>query len=228
MLENRRRAPDGVASHAKSFSVVTVVTQKMLKAASIVLGGGWLLSSPPPVVYVNPQNELLAPWASEAVESSLPPECAAYNLSVIFDGSLCSHLTINRVGNVAAHAMRRAHRCAGQWGAACVLSPEVGFSVPAVFLYDYHHARMRTIVAPKLVALNEAEQVRSKEVYVRVSPPDSDGILGTRTVTFNDTVLVEYLNDDKKLVHEQLTGDDAFCVQLLRSAFDASCWRALD
>ena len=214
--------------HAKSFLIATVVTQKMLKAASIVLGGGWFLSSPPPIVYVNPQNELLAPWASEAVESSLLPECAAYNQSVVFDGSLCSHLTINRIGSVAAHAMRRAHRCAGQWGAACVLSPEVGFSVPAAFLYDYHHARMRMIVAPKLVALDSEQQARVSQVYVRVAPPDGDGILGTRTVTFNDSVVVEYLNDDKKLVREQLTADDAFCVQLLRSAFDDACWHALD
>ena len=132
------------------------------------------------------------------------------------------------VSTAAVDAMRRAHRCAGQWGAACVLSPEVGFSVPAAFLYDHQQARMRMIVAPKLVALDSEEQARASQVYVRVSPPDGDGILGTRTVTFNDTVVVEFLNDEKQLVREKLTGDNAFCVQLLRRSFDASCWHALD
>jgi glycine cleavage system regulatory protein len=82
---------------------------------------------------------------------------------------------------------------------------------------------MRMMIAPKLLA-RESEQV-----HVRVSPPDSDGITQTRTQLFNETVSVEYLDGHTKSLHSGLlVKEEAFCVQMLRMAFEPACWKALD
>jgi hypothetical protein len=95
--------------------------------------------------------------------------------------------------------------------------------MPAAFLYDYSTSSMRMLIAPKLLPL-EAEQT-----HVRVSPPDSDGITQTRTLILNQTVAVEYLDGQTKQLHQRrLEADEAFCVQLLRLAFESACWQALD
>ena len=61
------------------------------------------------------------------------------------------------------------------------------------------------------------------------TPPDSDGITQTRTLLFNETVAVEYLDGQTKSLHSgTLVKEDAFCVQMLRRAFEPACWKALD
>lgn len=197
------------------------------KAAGLLtlLGGGlWLVDDPPPVVYVNKDNDLFAPWPSEALAgSSLPPECAFYNQSVVFSSELCSLFVVNRVAALYQRAAQRALSCAGAYGGECVLSPEIGLAMPAAFLYDHASASMRMLVAPKLLPRD------GEPVHVRVSPPDGDGITSTRTVVFNQTVQVEYLDGQSKtLVRTDLEGADSFCVQLLRHAFEPACWAALD
>ena len=82
---------------------------------------------------------------------------------------------------------------------------------------------MRMLIAPKLLPSESAQ------VHVRVSPPDSDGITQTRTLVLNETVRVEYLDGEtKSLGSEHLSANEAFCVQLLRQAFEPACWAALD
>ena len=95
--------------------------------------------------------------------------------------------------------------------------------MPAAFLHDYGSSTTRMLIAPKMLP-SESEQTR-----VRVSPPDSDGITRTRTVVFNKTLTVEYLDGQTKQLHqERLEREAAFCVQLLRLAFEPACWHALD
>ena len=202
-------------------------------SGALLLGSGfWFLQEPPPTVYVNEQNEWLSGWQSEAIgASSLPAECAFFNLSVIYDATLCSHFTIARAAGAPAQAMRRALRCAGAFGAECILSPEVGLGLPVAFLYDHETQKMRAMIAPKPVALTEAEANLSDVLprYVRVAAPDGDGLLNTRTMLFNNSIAVEYLDGERKtLERELLTGQSAYCVQLLRIAFEPACWKALD
>ena len=197
------------------------------KAAGLLtlLGGGlWLVDDPPPVVQVNTDGGLFAPWPSEAVAgSSSPPECVFYNQSVVFSSELCSLFAVNRVATLYSRASQRAMSCAAAYGGECILSPEVGLALPAAFLYDHTTARMNMLIAPKLIPHD------SEPMHVRVSPPDGDGITSTRTVVFNNTIRVEYLDGmTKQLVLKTLSTNEAFCVQLLRLAFEPTCWQALD
>lgn len=197
------------------------------KAASLLtlIGGGvWLLDEPKPVVYVNEGNHLLAAWPSEAIGGgSLPPECAFWNQSVVFSSEMCSLFVVNRAAAAYQVAATRAMRCTAAFGNECVLSPEIGLAMPAAFLYEYSTSSMRMLIAPKLLPLE------SEQTHVRVSPPDSDGITQTRTLILNQTVAVEYLDGQTKQLHQRrLEADEAFCVQLLRLAFESACWQALD
>ena len=197
------------------------------KAASLftLLGGGlWLLDDPKPVVDVNEGSSFMSAWPSEAVVgSSLPPECNFWNQSVVFSSEMCSLFVVNRAAAAYHSASTRALRCAASYGVECVLSPEIGLAMPAAFLHDYATSSMRMLIAPKLLPL-EANQT-----HVRVSPPDSDGVTRTRTLVLNESVWVEFLDgESKSLGSEGLSGDAAFCVQLLRQAFEPSCWAALD
>ena len=197
------------------------------KAAGLLtlLGGGlWLVDDPPPVVRVNKNNDLFAAWPSESMTGTvLEPECAFYNQSVVFSSELCSLFVVNRVAALHHRAAQRAISCAAAYGGECILSPEIGLALPAAFLYDHASASMHMLVAPKLLP-HEAESV-----HVRISPPDGDGVTSTRTILFNRSVEVEYLDGKTKhLVRKTMEGNDAFCVQLLRHAFEPACWGALD
>ena len=190
-----------------------------------LLGGSlWLVDDPPPVVYVNKNNDLFATWPSESFGGATqPPECSFYNQSVTFSSELCSLFVVNRVAALYQRASQRALSCAAAYGGECILSPEIGLGMPAAFLYDHATASMRMLVAPKLMPME------SELVHVRVAPPDGDGITVTRTMVFNHTVSVEYLDGKtKNLVKETLVASDAFCVQLLRHSFEPTCWEALD
>ena len=197
------------------------------KAAGLLtlLGGGlWLVDPPKPVVYVNEGNHFMSAWPSEAISgSSLPPECSFWNQSVVFSSEMCSLFVVNRAAAAYQQAATRALRCAAAFGVECVLSPEIGLAMPAAFLHDYDSSSMRMLIAPKLLP-QESEQT-----HVRVSPPDSDGITQTRTMVLNKTVMVEYLDGKTKQLHsEALSMDAAFCVQLLRHAFEPACWQGLE
>jgi len=194
---------------------------------ALLLGSGFFFShSPPPTVFVNPENDLLSRWPSEVSGSDLAPECAFYNFSVMYDSSLCSHFTIARSAAVPAQAMRRALRCAGAFGAECLLSPEVGLAIPATFLFDHSSQRMRMLIAPKPL---DSDSNATEFKHVRIAAPDANGVLGTRTEQFNTSIQVEYLDGDTRaLRRETLADDEAFCVQLLRLAFEPTCWTKLD
>ena len=139
----------------------------------------------------------------------------------------CSHFTINRIGSRVQMSMDRARTCALQAGVQCILSPEIGLSIPAAFVADATGV-MNMIIAPKMVH----EEVGIPQ-QVRVFSPKrthQTNILGSsKTFVFNSSIKIEYLDSvSKKMVQTRLDGHDAHCVQLLRKAFDESCWNSLD
>jgi hypothetical protein len=200
------------------------MTSKAAGLLTLLGGGMWLVDPPKPVVYVNEGNHFLSAWPSEAISgSSLPPECSFWNLSVVFNSEMCSLFVVNRAAAAYQQASARALRCAAAYGVECVLSPEIGLAMPAAFLHDYDSSSMRMLIAPKLLPRE------SEPAHVRVAPPDSDGVTSTRTMVLNKTVMVEYLDGKTKQLHsEVLSMDAAFCVQLLRHAFEPACWRGLE
>lgn len=200
------------------------MSSKLAGLVTLLGGGLWLIDDPPPVVHVNDHNGFMSAWPSEAIGStSLPPECTFWNQSVVFSDDMCSLFVVNRAAAAYASAKARAMRCTAAYGTECVLSPEIGLAMPAAFLYDHATSSMRMLIAPKLLPHESQQQ------HVRVSPPDSDGITQTRTLVLNETVRVEYLDGQSKgLGSGLLQQEEAFCVQLLRLAFEPTCWAALD
>ena len=181
-----------------------------------------------PVVQINPEDALLSDWPSEHARSDLaiPPECRFWNFSIRYDASLCNHFTISRSAGSPTRALARATRCAVVHRTECVLSPEVGLAIPAVFVNvhsDGQGGGLRMLLAPRLLPLESAQQ------HVRAAPPDGDGVTDTKTFFFNRTIGVEYLDGESRLFKtRRLHGQDAYCVQLLREAFSAQCWKNLD
>ena len=200
------------------------MSTKVAGLVTLLSGGLWLVDDQRPVVPVNEPTSFMSAWPSEAVAgSSLPPECAFWDQSVVFSDEMCSLFVVNRAAAAYPSASARAMRCAASFGVECVLSPEIGLAMPAAFLYDYTTSSMRMLVAPRLLPSESAQ------AHVRVSPPDSDGITQTRTLVLNETVRVEYLDGQSKALGTGvLQRDEAFCVQLLRQAFEPTCWNALD
>tara|TARA_B110000858_G_scaffold138672_1_gene157474 strand:+ start:2167 stop:2769 length:603 start_codon:yes stop_codon:yes gene_type:complete len=197
---------------------------KVASLLTLMGGGVWVMDSDKPVVYVNQDNNLMSSWPSESISgTTLPPDCNFWNQSAVFSSEMCSLFVVNRAAASYQTASNRALRCAASYGVECVLSPEIGLAMPAAFMYDHESSAMRMLIAPKIIPSD------SNLSHVRVSPPDSDGITQTRTMVMNSTLSVEYLDGKtKQLRSVVLTGEEAFCVQLLRHSFEPSCWKALD
>jgi len=198
----------------------------------------WLLDAPldgllhVPVVSVNDDDGLLSVWPSEAygADPDAVPECEFFNSSVVYSASLCSMFTIARAASAPQIALERALRCSGAFGAECILSPEVGLGLPAAFLYDHAAGKVDMLIAPRLLPLLEAEREDNHVQHVRVAPPDGDGNpFATATYTFNKTIYTEYLDGaTRTMATRALRGEAAWCVQLLRDAFEPACWAKLD
>ena len=206
--------------------------------ASAVSSGGLLsllLSStsllpdedvPRPIVPATPDHAIFTPWPSE-VRSHLAdgaptdPECQFWNASIQYSSQLCTHFSLSRVAvSAAERGVARAVQCASRHDLDCVLSPEIGLSIPAAFVYDVH-AGMQMIVAPRLLP-HESEQS-----LVRIATPA--GVATPRALLINHTVVVEYLPGGSRApVTEQLTDAASYCVQALRDAYEAGCWENLD
>ena len=168
---------------------------------------------------VNSEGDILEEWDSDT-NSSLAPECRWLDGSIKYTSDACSWFIINRRISTPTVAFDRALRCAAYTGTECVLSPEVGLGTPACFLVGQTTTRM--ILAPRPIA---DELPGSANVRAR----NPGNALSTRTMRLNHSIRVEYLDGMKRrVVIETFTGQDAYCVQLLRMAFNESCWEALD
>lgn len=177
-----------------------------------------------PVKKINHDGSLLGKWISDDLDHGEPldSECSWFNNTVNIDSSACTLFTISRTAvGIFQSATERAVRCASKAEVECVLSAEIGFALPAVYIADQtSEVGVISVIAPKIVAMAD-------EQYVRVSvPPDS--LFEAATTTMNASISVEYMSDTKQMKSAVFKGKQAFCVQLLRRAYEQSCWDQLD
>lgn len=197
-----------------------------------LLGSSMLGPAPPIPMSDDPlriDDALLATWTSEDIitnsDEPLDGECAFFNFSRTYASSYCDPFSISRMQSSTIRAAAdRALRCAAKHEVECVLSAEVGFAVPAAFVADHgSETGMLAVVAPRVLESSGG----AAEEHVRVTPPGGSGF-GSHTLKFNNTLTAEYMTAAKRVETRVFTGAEAFCVQLLRAAFDASCWVELD
>ena len=183
---------------------------------------------------------VFAPWAmdEDSVWSEglyIEPNCTWWNGTVSYTSDLCSHFSLSRMAsNSAGRAVERAVKCAAHYETECVISPEIGVSIPAAFIYDPEGSGMRMLIAPRIIPPPKVEGDTMGDGWanmdvrtVRIQDPEEQ--TSGRLAEFNYTIKVEYLpGGSRSPVSEVLNGSDAYCVQLLRSAFVEECWQQLD
>lgn len=196
--------------------------------------------TPPPAVPATLDGAVFASWPTEddAYGAEELPQCAWWNGSVVYTSDLCSHFSLSRMAsNSAGRAVERAVKCAARFETECVISPEIGVSIPAAFVYDPEGSGMRMIIAPRLLPFVRAAQATGPGIpenpdvfdvrYVRIQDPTEQ--TAGRVTALNHSVRIEYLPGGSRApVSEVLSGSDAYCVQLLRAAFAPECWEQLD
>ena len=67
--------------------------------------------------------------------------------------------------------------------------------------------------------------------YLSLAQPASVPVFTTDTLTveFHKTVRAEFLDGESKALRTRVfSGNDAYCIQLLRFAFEPKCWKQLD
>jgi len=179
---------------------------------------------------VNVDKSILATWVTEEVDTfsdePLASECSFFNFSTQYTAEYCDAFTISRMQYATVRvALERALRCATTANTECVLSPEIGLAIPAVFLAAPEAPLgMRVFIAPRV--LNLPPETNTLQRRVRVSIPSDT--FTTRTVVMNDTIKVEYMTDSKTVKSELVYGEDAFCINLLRISYESACWTRLD
>lgn len=179
---------------------------------------------------VAPVNEVFSEWprgSNQGEYDTLPPDphCNFWNGSVYFDPSACNSFVVTRMSaRVYSHAMDRAMACSLAHETDCVLSGEIGFSVPAVFVPDPEETGLQMLVAPQIVAAAPDRPTR----HVRMQDPS--GMFPNQIITFNHSITVEYLRGDgaRSMQTSVLEGPAAYCVQALRHSIVPSCWAGLD
>jgi hypothetical protein len=180
--------------------------------------------TPPPMIKVTEDGSFLSEWTDTSEDGFSLPPCKFYNATYQYTGALCSHFAVARMSrNIQVEALNRALACAAHFEIDCVLSPEIGLSVPAAFVYDPEDG-LRMIIAPKLVDV--PLNVNSENRLIEFRDPH-----GNRHAQMNmqSTVGVEYLKGvTRQIQTEVFENTSAYCVQLLRLAFDASCWKDID
>ena len=174
-----------------------------------------------PEVRVSDDGSLISRDFFEDENGTLP--CAFYNASFTYSHGLCSHFSVARTSaSVQSEALERALACAARHETDCILSPEVGLSVPAAFVYD-QEAGLRMLIAPRL--LPPANESLTKLVAFRHPTTEQS----FAQLSLNASVTVEALEGGTRQMRtETLDGSAAYCVQLLRMAFSPSCWREID
>jgi hypothetical protein len=177
-----------------------------------------------PAPRVELDKSFLAEWLDDG---SGPPPCAFYNGSYRYGGGLCSHLALARMSAATQQeALSRALACAAHYETDCLLSPEVGFSVPAAFVYD-EDAGLRMLVAPKLVPMPPTPERNVTEKFIGFQDPRTDR--SAAQLRLHSAVNAEYQpGTTRGLVTAVLDGSAAYCVQMLRLAFDEDCWKQID
>ena len=181
-----------------------------------------------PTHAVNVDHSILSKWISEEIETysdePLTSECTFFNFSRRYESDFCDAFTISRMQTGTMRvASERALRCAAKTSTECVLSSEIGLAIPAAFVAAPESpSGIKVFVAPRTLPLYGDFNLK----HVRVTLPGDTFF--TRTILMNDTLEVEYMTERKEVKREKITGDEAFCVNLLRIAYESACWTRLD
>lgn len=186
----------------------------------LIAGRGAWRGEDPPTVKLETHTSFLSPDWDPA-----RPDCKFYNASYKYKDGLCSHFSISRMGvGVQQEALKRALDCATAHETDCILSPEVGLSVPAAFVYD-EVSGLKMLIAPKFLDLTS--ELEADPRAMELAMPD-----GKRTgvqLTLNSSVNVEFLEGATREIKQSiLSGSSAHCAQLLRFAFVDECWASMD
>lgn len=201
--------PTATVSATGVASVIVAATTRLWGAA------------PPPVVKVTVDGSFLTEWDEYAQDG---PPCQFYNASFQYTGALCSHFALARISQATqTEALKRALSCAAFYETDCILSPEVGLSVPAAFVYDSLDG-LKMIIAPKILEVTQEYSTGFKLIEFR-HPNEKRHA----QIEMKDIVNVEYLRGGARRMSTEMFNDSAaYCVQLLRIAFDSSCWSEID
>ena len=221
LLPALRRA--GVFVHTRvninmpTAAVSATGVASVLVAATTRLWG----STPPPAVKVTPDGSFLSEWDEDATDG---PPCNFYNASYQYTGALCSHFALARMSPATqTEALNRALMCASHYETDCILSPEIGLSIPAAFVYDELEG-LAMIIAPKITPL--PDDYESEERLVELRDPTEKR---HAQIEMQTTISVEYLRGGARHMETRTFNKTAaYCIQLLRVAFDASCWSEID
>ena len=196
-----------------------------MSAVVLCLGtlGFWSNTADVPIVSVaiTPEGGTFARWEGENFN---PENCQWWTGTHYYDPGVCNAFSITRVSSSdVTEALERASYCAVKGETDCVLNGEIGFSIPSAFLYDADSAEMRMLIAPRFVAQDEPGPVKT------IKMQDPYEVHPNQLYELNSTVKVEYLKGGaRSMAVEELTGQNAYCVQALRRSIAPACWEALD
>lgn len=178
---------------------------------------------------------------------------AAYERCTWWDGGVpredpftCNHFAIARVDRErVTSALLRAKRCAHEARVECVLSTDVDFRFPAVFLFDADGGGGGEVVlAPRRAPLDRRRYdatgaVEEGRRRVWLTEPTTQRRLAS--FEWNASLHVEYMRVEveadgrvarqpsltEDVVVRRLEGPAAFCVQALWQSIERSCWESL-
>ena len=147
----------------------------------------------------------------------------------------CARLALRTIaGSELSKATKRAESCARNAGEVCILSHEVDYPIPSVFVWDNINTRMRPLLFPRVEPPYDNQSVI--EARVRVQHPlerraeahdvAKEWIFRTKVnITYIDGVYTSYpWSNDRRELHDK----DAYCVQLLRKSLSDSCLQILE
>lgn len=186
----------------------------------------------PTLAYLRIVQLVLLSFANDVSASSCAWWDPGIGKSTPYD---CARLTLRGIaGSDLSKATERAEACARSAGEVCILSHEVDYPLPAVFVWDASKSRMRPLLFPRVEPLDVNQSVT--EARVRVQHPlerraevhdvAQEWIFRTKVnITYIDGIHSWHpLSNDRR----ELEYTDAFCVQLLRQSLSDSCLRVLD
>ena len=134
----------------------------------------------------------------------------------------CSGWTLRRQLGVDTleRAAERAGRCAKRAGESCVLSHEIDFPIPAAFVWNASEHRMRPFLLPRLRRIEGVPTVRVAHVTPEEQTPGGREAL----LTLDKRIAVEHYDvRGRALVHDEVSNDTAFCLQLLLRTVPDEC-----
>lgn len=122
-------------------------------------------------------------------------------------------------------ATQLAFDCARVTGESCIFSYDVGFSIPAVFVWNASEGRMMTFITPQRDVAFEAMQPKA---YVSVGDPLEDGVTFRETFQLRQRTRIEYVAVGMRMHTAVLEGVDAYCIQMLNHTISTECSGAFD